>query len=272
VPPGFTLAWQGTMLCVFENSKVAGTQIWRIETFFSEQARTRDGEIGKLKSVAQEIDAFYEQFWKTSAPNVKHLVIDLAGNGGGESAMPWLKLLLVKPFQSMLVRFKKIHEFDSPAVRKALFGNSDAFAQFLGALERDGTLAKIREGDGLPLTPMFCAADDSSCASALHQPRSHGFVGRLSLVIDPYCNSACSTFAWLLNDKLRVEIFGLPDMGDTAFARLRTFSAMTAPENPSRAWKTTHRSKHPTRYLSGAFWWQAPYQQMPRATPFLRSP
>jgi hypothetical protein len=253
VPPGFTLAWQGTMLCVFENPKIADTQIWRIATFLSEQARTRDGEVGQLKSVAQEIDVFYEQFWKTSAPNVKHLVIDLAGNGGGESAMPWLTLLLVKPFQSMQVRFKKIREFDSPALRKALFGSSNAFAQFLGALERDGTLAKIREGDGLPLTPMFCAADDSTCRSALHQPRPHGFAGQLSLVIDPYCNSACSTFAWQLNNKLSVKIYGLPDTGDTTFARLRIFFGYDSAGKPITSVEDDTPFKAPNTLLIGSF-------------------
>ena len=221
VPDGFVLAWAGTMVCVFEHPKLAGTQIWRISSFASEQSRTRDAKPGTHKTVREETAAFYEKFWAKNAPTVKHLIIDVAGNGGGENVLAWYQLLFTKPYQSSFVRFKKIREFDEPAVRQALFWKSNTFADFVDKLKQDGSFSKIREGEWLPPFPMFCPNDDATCLTEKHEPRAHGFSGRVSLIVDPLCISACVEFARNVKVALGARVVGLPDSADTTFSRLQ---------------------------------------------------
>lgn len=221
MPEGFTLAWAGSMVCVFEHPRLAGTQIWRISSFASEYARTRDAKPGQHRTVQQETAAFYEAFWGKRASNVTHLIIDVAGNGGGESVVPWYQLLFTKPFQSSFVRFKKILEFDDPAVRQALFWKANTFADFVGKLKRDDSLSKISEGEWLPAFPMFCPNDDATCLTVKHDPRTHGFSGRASVIVDPLCISACAEFARNIKYTLDVRIVGLPDSAETTFSRLQ---------------------------------------------------
>jgi Peptidase family S41 len=220
VPQGFVMTWAGTMVCVFENPALPATQIWRIETFMAEQSRVKDAIPGQLKSVEQEVDTFYEAFWKFKSESVEHLIIDIAGNGGGESVVPWHGLLFKKPFQTPFVQYKKIREFDQPKVRNALFWGSEISQRFVEELKREGTFAKIREGEWLPKRQMFCPSENSNCNAAQHTPRAHSFSGRVILVIDQFCNSACVTFAWNTKDKLGARIVGLPDTADTTFSRM----------------------------------------------------
>lgn len=235
IPEGFTLAWAGSMVCVFEHPKLAGTQIWRISSFASAQSRTRDAKPGQHKTVRQETAAFYDEFWKKNAANVKHLIIDIAGNGGGESVLSWYQLLFAKPFQSSFVRFKKVREFDEPAVRQALFWKSNTFADFVDKLTHDGSFSKIREGEWLPAFPMFCPNDDATCLTVKHEPRAHGFVGRVSIIVDPLCISACVEFARDLKDALGVRIVGLPDSADSTFSRLQIHFGFDADGEPIAA-------------------------------------
>jgi hypothetical protein len=92
LPEGFVLVWAGTMVCVFANPERPDTQVWRIESFAAEQSRVFDAKPGQYKSVKQETDTFYDEFWKAKAPQIKHLVIDVAGNSGGEVVVRWLQL------------------------------------------------------------------------------------------------------------------------------------------------------------------------------------
>lgn len=221
-PDGFTLSWQGTMVCVFENASNKGVQIWRIQSFASEAARTYDAKPGKHKSVNEEAADFYANFWRAKAPDVKHLIIDVAGNSGGETVVPWLRLLLNKPFQSSFVRFKRTRDFDELNMSRALFWNSKgALFQMVEAMKFDVTFERTAVGDWLPAIPQFCAADNATCATTKHLPEAHKFSGRISLVIDPFCNSACANFAQSMRTKTGARIVGLPDTADTAFSRLR---------------------------------------------------
>ncbi len=233
VPDGFQLAWAGSMVCVFEHPALAGTQIWRIPSFFSEQAQTRDAKAGQHKTVAEETAAFYDEYWKKNAPNIKHLIVDIAGNGGGESAVPWYQLLFVKPFQSSFVRFKKVREFDHPVTRQALFWKANTFADFVDKLKQQGSFAKIAEGEWLPPFPMFCPNDDATCLTAKHEPRAHGFSGRVSVIVDPFCISSCVEFARNLKYKLDARIVGLPDSADTTFSRLKIHFGFDADGQPA---------------------------------------
>jgi hypothetical protein len=220
VPEGFSLVWEGTMICVLENPRLIGMQIWRIPSFASLQARTYDAKPNQYPSVEQEVDSFYNDFWKTNASKVKHLIVDVAGNSGGESVVPWLRLLSKNPFQSAFVRFKKIREFDDPNLNKALFWNSKgALYQMVESFKQDGKFAKVREGDWLPPIPKFCP-ESTPCFNVMHLPKPHTFDGRISVVIDPFCNSACVNFSWGLKSKVSARIVGLPDTGDTTFSRL----------------------------------------------------
>lgn len=234
-PEGFQLVWAGSMVCVFEHPKLIGTQIWRIPSFASEQSRTRDAKPGQHKTVRQETAYFYEEFWKKSAPNVKLLIIDIAGNGGGESVLAWYQLLFSKPYQSSFVRFKKVREFDNLTVRNSLFWKSNTFADFINILKRDGSFSKISEGEWLPPFPMFCPNDDATCLTEKHEPLTHGFAGRVSLIVDPLCISACVEFARNVKEQLDARIVGLPDSADTTFSRLQIHFGFDAEGQPIAA-------------------------------------
>lgn len=219
VPDGYTLTWAGTMVCVFENPAQPETQIWRIESFAAEQSRSKDAAPGQFKSVEQEVNAFCDEFWKSKSANVKHLIIDVAGNSGGESVVRWHQLFFQKPFQMPFVQYKKIREFDQPKVRKALFWGSSESQQFIDVLKREGSFAKIADGDWLPPQQMFCPGKRDTCNNEFHQPLAHSFAGRVSIVVDQFCNSACVSFVWNARDKIGARIVGLPDTGDTTFSR-----------------------------------------------------
>ncbi len=222
VPLGFKLVFSGTMVCVFEHDAIRDTQLWRIASFASEKSRTFDAIPGQHKTVDEEVDHFYATFWEAKSPLVKHLIIDVAGNSGGESVVAWLRLLLNAPFQSDFVRFRKIREFDEPNVNRALFWNSKgALYQSVEALKRDGTFAKTREGHWLPAVPAFCPDTKKLCANELHRPREHGFKGKLSVITDPFCNSACVTFANAMKSQANARIVGLPHTADTSISRLQ---------------------------------------------------
>lgn len=233
VPEGFALRWAGSMVCVFEHPKLIGTQLWRIPSFVSEQSRTRDAKPGQHKTVRQETAAFYDEFWEKSASNVRHLIIDIAGNGGGESVLAWYQLLFSKPYQSSFVRFKKMPEFDNLAVRNTLFWKSNTFPAFVNILKQDGSFSKIREGQWLPPFPMFCPNDDATCLTEKHVPHVHAFSGRVSLVLDPLCISACVEFARKVKEQLDARIVGLPDSADTTFSRLKIHFGFDADGQPT---------------------------------------
>ncbi len=224
-PEGYGLVWAGTMVCVFADPEAPDTQIWRIETFASAQSRVFDAQRDQYKSVEQETEDFYSEFWQANSAKVKHLIIDVAGNGGGEVVVRWLALLARSPFQMPYVEYKRIREFNDPNVRKALFGSSTKSLRFVDQMQRDGTFATIPEGGWLPRQQQFCFSEDTEpdvdCNAVRHAPRAHGFKGRISIVIDQFCHSACVTFARTARDLLGSRIIGLPDTGDTTFSRLQ---------------------------------------------------
>ncbi len=222
MPDGFTSVWASGMLCVFAIASRPDTLIWRIPSFASEQARTYDAKPGQYRSVADEVEHFNNTFWKSNSARVKHVVVDVAGNGGGEDTTPWLRLLLREPFQSDFVRFKKIREFDAPRVNAALFWNSTgSLFQAVEAMRRDGTFASTRENEWLPAIPQFCPRKDVPCPVEKHQPANHQFMGDVSVVIDPFCNSACVNFANVAKTRAKARIIGLSDTGDSTFSRLQ---------------------------------------------------
>ncbi len=230
MPEGFVLTWTGTMVCVFTNPAQPDTQIWRIESFAADQSRVYDAKPGQYKSVKQETDTFFEEFWMANSPKVKHLIIDVAGNSGGEVVVRWLQLLAATPFQMPYGQVKKIREFNQPNVRKALFWGSSRSQVFIEALKRDGQFESTVEGGWLPRQQKFCFSDDDQtgdgsltdeCNAIQHAPRAHGFSGRVTLVLDQFCNSACVTFARTTKANLNARIVGLPDVADTSFSRLQ---------------------------------------------------
>ena len=58
-------------------------------------------------------------------------------------------------------------------------------------------------------------------ATKKHLPEAHKFAGRISLILDPFCISACANFAQRVRKETGTRIVGLPDTGDTTFSRLR---------------------------------------------------
>ncbi len=222
MPDGFTSVWSSGMLCVFANAAHPGTLIWRIPSFASEQARTYDAKPGQYRNVVDEVEHFHSTFWKSNSARIKHVIVDVAGNGGGEDTTPWFRLLLREPFQSDFVRFKKIREFDTPRANAALFWNSTgSLFQAVEAMRRDGTFARTRENEWLPAIPKFCPRKDVPCPIEKHQPLNHQFTGDVSVVIDPFCNSACVNFANVAKTRAKAHIIGSSDTGDSTFSRLQ---------------------------------------------------
>lgn len=249
MPSGFALAWAGRMVYVFANPDQPDTQIWRIESFIAEQSRVFNAEPGQFRSVEQETDAFYDQYWKATAPQVRHLIIDIAGNGGGEVVVRWHQLLFPSPFQMPFVAFKKIREFDQPNVRQALFWGSAKSQEFVAAMRRDGSFETVATGDWLPAQQAFCFFNDYqvgvSCNDVRHVPRAHGFTGRVTLVLDHFCHSACVMFARTTKDKLNARVVGLPDNGDTTFSRLQVHFGFDAKGVPVTAVEDATAITHP---------------------------
>ena len=215
---GFKVVHRGLNICVFESEKWPGVAVLRLASF-----RYRNlPESSKVKSVRSEVEALYEAYWKERAPKVKKLIIDVIDNGGGDTPVAWYELFLDKPFQEMFVQFKKLPELENAEIREKLFYEDAGKEIWFKRLKETGRFAKIRTGDFLPSIPQFCATEDKSCEEGLFQPRSHGFKGEIRILVNEWCISSCTGFVWQLKDKLgkRVKLVGMPDSGDSAYARL----------------------------------------------------
>ncbi|MEK7354848.1 MAG: S41 family peptidase, partial [Bdellovibrionota bacterium] len=195
-----------------------GVSVLRLASF----AYRNIPETDDFATLRKEVDAFYEGYWKKKAPTVKKLVIDLLDNGGGDTPVGWYEIFLDKPFQEMGVEFKKLPELENSDIRRELFYRDAGKEIWFTLLMEAGSYEKIKAGGFLPEVPQFCATEDKSCEVGLHQPQAHGFKGEIRLLVNEWCISSCTGFVWQLKDKLgsRVKLVGMPDSGDSAYARL----------------------------------------------------
>ncbi len=215
---GFAVAFRGLNVCVFESAKHPGVSVLRIHSF----AYRGLPETDKIQSLEDEVNAFFAGYWQERAPRVTKLVIDLIDNGGGDTPTAWYEVFYPRPFQEMYVQFKKTPELDDPAIRREMFYEDAAKEIWFAQLVKSGRYGKIPVGGFLPPVPQFCASEEKSCAEGLFKPRPHGFRGQVRILTNEWCISSCTGFIWSMRDQLgaRVKTVGLPDSGDSAYARL----------------------------------------------------
>lgn len=215
---GFKPVFKGLNICVFESAQHPNISVLRIASF-----RYRElPKESKIQSLKDEVEEFYVGYWKAKAPLTKKLIVDMIDNGGGDTPVPWYQIFYKKPFQEQYVQFKKLPELDNDQIRKDLFYEDSGKEIWFSGLKKSGMYQKIKIGSFLPQIPQFCASEDQSCDKGLYEPRKNGFHGEVRLMVNEWCISSCTGFVWSLKDQLgkRAKIVGMPDSGDSAYARL----------------------------------------------------
>lgn len=216
--PGFTLAYRGRYACLFTKDNDASTVIFRISSFYYD----RDEGGHAIDSVHAEVEALWP-WWRARAPRIRHLLLDLASNHGGNEPTPYYELLFERAYQEQWARFKKLPELLRDELRKeVLFWGTPQQETWFQNLRREGTWDSTAFGDFLPPVPMFCAGDErSDCRHGLFPVRNHGFRGRVTLLLNHWCVSSCDGFAYEVKEQLgvRVTVAGQPQAADTAYSR-----------------------------------------------------
>jgi len=215
---GFRPVYKGLNICVFESDNASNVTVLRIVSFSYRELPKES----KIQSLKDEVEQFYEKYWKDKAPATRKLIIDLIDNGGGDTPVAWYQLFYTKPFQEEYVQFKKLAELNDDQIRKDLFYENNAKEMWFKNLSKLPSYQKMKLGSFLPATPQFCARDDQSCDVGLFEPRKHGFTGEVRLLVNEWCISTCTGFVWSMKDQLgkSVKLVGFPDSGDSAYARL----------------------------------------------------
>ncbi len=211
---GFSLSYEGQHLCAFESLQKPGVVTIRINSF-----QYQDVPFAVLDG---EVQIFWNNYWSKKASKVKTLILDVIGNWGGQSPVPYYALFYSKPYQEQYVRFKKIKEFEQKEILESLFWGDKGKENWFENIKADGTFARTPVGDFLGHVPQFCADRKKDCREGLFQPRKNGFSGKVKLLMDHWCISSCVGFVSNIKDLLkdRVQTFGLPDSGDSAYSRL----------------------------------------------------
>jgi hypothetical protein len=217
---GFTMVHQGRFACLFAKDGDPGTVILRIGSF---QYHRSDNDTHAIRSVRQEVDALWP-WWREKALGIRHLIIDLADNGGGNQPVAYYQILFPGPFQEQWVRFKKVPELENEELRKrAIFWDSPQQENWFQDLLQNGAWASTPWGSLLPAVPMFCAGEENSnCLEGLFPVRDHSFMGRVTLLVNHWCVSSCDAFAYSVKDELgdRARVAGQPQAADTAYSRV----------------------------------------------------
>ncbi len=215
---GFKPVLKGFNICVFESEKWPNVSVLRIASF-AYRGLPKEQQIQSLK---EEVDRFYNEYWKAKAPTTKKIIIDVMSNGGGDNPVRWYQVFLDKPFQEQYVQFKKLPEIEDPEIRKEMFYADPGHELWFDKIKQNGSYAKTPLGSFLPTQPAFCADETKSCDESFYEPLQHGFKGKVDILVDEYCISSCTGFVWQFRDKLksRVKLLGFPDSGDSAYARL----------------------------------------------------
>jgi|GEM_PF-3524559 len=217
--PEFKLVYRGYNACAFESDHYPGTALIRIRGF-----KYFDASEGiKFKNTDDEVEAFWNEYWKSRSRSTKHVIFDVIENGGGDWVIPWYSLFFKGPFQEQYVSFKKIRELsDDPKVLDELFYNEKAKHLWLERLKSKGTWAKTSVGGFLPPVPQFCVSSKEDCSKGLFDSRDNGFTGDIKILVDQWCISSCVGFVWNFKDVLgdRVKFYGMPDSADSAYGRV----------------------------------------------------
>ena len=204
--PGFQSIHTSDTACTFTNPRFLRTTLLRIDSF----------DCDEPGCLLKEVDKFWHAYWRDHARMTDHLIIDLIDNLGGRAVPPWLAVFFEKPFQSVRVKIRLLPEMTTP----------EKFAAFLwGEKEKENWFRNL--GDGidrtqkyLPTVQCFCPNGDCSDSSSF-PVRPHDFRGRVTLLTNQRTISSAANFVRSFKNALgnRVRIIGLPDSGDTTYAR-----------------------------------------------------
>ena len=223
--PDFSPLYKGHNICLYESTKHPGVAVLRIISFAYRELSVDE----KIQSLQEEVNQFYEVYWKKKNVGIRKLVIDVIDNGGGDIPVPWYEIFLDSPFQEQFVQFKNLPELKNPLIRQDLFYRDKGKEIWYQALIKE----KETSANFLPSVPQFCVHQNQSCDVDLFKPREHQFKGSVRIMVNEWCISSCTGFVWNMKNKLgdRVKIIGVPDSGDSAYARLFV-DVYLDPKNP----------------------------------------
>jgi hypothetical protein len=215
--PGFQLVYRGFHACAYENPALPRTQLIRLDSFFYRDA-PEDGEIG---NTGDEVEAFWNRYWKTRSASSRRVILDVTQNHGGEAPVLWYGLFFTRPFQEEYVSFRRFAELSSDDVLDGVLYGDGSKRRFIEGLRRSGVWDRVGPGGLLPPIPQFCAPGAGGCETARFKPRENHFRGQVRVIVDAGCISSCVGLIWNLGDVLgpRTRYFGFPDSGDSAFSR-----------------------------------------------------
>lgn len=217
--PGFELAHKGYFACLFVKSDDPSVALLRVSSFQYKRGKRVD-PASPIQSMKQETDAL-AAVWLPMAARVRHLVVDLIRNGGGNEPMDYYRMLLHKPFQEQYARFKKIPEIEIFENRYSMMNEDPAQELWFQKYKRSGEWDRIPMGGFTKATPMFCPEPSRPCDEVLFEPKAHHFRGRVSVLVDDGCVSTCDAVVFTLKKELGARLYGFSQAADTAYSRLR---------------------------------------------------
>jgi len=214
---GFSLVYEGQNLCAFESQKDNRIVALRMKSFVYQEVpfAVLDGEV----------QIFWNNYWKKKSSSVKSLILDVIDNYGGQSPVPYFALFYSQPYQELYVQFKKIDEFEQKEILESLFWGDKGKEIWFENIKKDGSFAQTENGGFLPPIPQFCAEPNKDCREGLFKPRKNNFTGQVKVLMNHWCISSCVGFVSNIKALLknRVQTFGIPDSGDSAYSRLAVF-------------------------------------------------
>lgn len=217
--PGFALIHKGYFACLFQKNNDPSTMLLRISSFQYKRGKKIDPK-SSIQTMKQETETL-KNVWVPKSGLVKHLILDLIDNGGGNEPMDYYRMLFRKPFQEQYVRFKKTPEMENYDNRYSMMNEDPAQELWFQKYVKSGEWAKVKTGKFSKSTPMFCAEADKPCDEVLFQPWSHQFNGKVSIMINDGCISTCDAVVFTLVKYLNAKLYGFYQAADTAYSRLR---------------------------------------------------
>ncbi len=216
---GWQIVFQGYNLCAFEHPSKKDTVLIRIRDFMYDEYR---GRPKPSINISEEVDKFWNAYWKVKAPQTKTLIVDVIDNPGGDLLIDYYGIFFKNPFQEQYTQFKKIKEFERKDILQSIYWGEKPKDIWLENIKREGIFAATKEGDFLPHIPQFCADQKKDCREGLFPTRNNGFQGKVKLLFNHDCVSSCVGFIFNIIDVLkdRVTTYGMPDSADSAYARL----------------------------------------------------
>ena len=213
---GFKRIYSGNRACVYQSINDPKTALLRITSFDYSGLNKNES----ITSLPIEVNQLYS--WWVNNSDWDHMIIDLIDNTGGNAPTEYHEILLKKPFQQLYVTYKKTKELENSYLRSQVLWETTEQELWFQSLIGSGDWENLNYGDYTPAVPMFCAEPNQDCRKGLFKPRPHSFNGKISLLMNQWCVSACDDFVYVLTEQLgsRVKTYGQHQAADTAYSRL----------------------------------------------------